>query len=153
MIRHAHAPGQAGFSLVEMLAVVSILALVATLVVPFAARPADGLRLQAVARDLASALRRTRDAAIVRNAELVLAIDLDRRAFESPAVARRTWDADIAVAIKFAQPERLSRAGGGFRFFPDGSSTGGDVTLVLAGRSAAICVDWLTGAARLDQPC
>ena len=124
-----------------------------TVVLPFATRPSDGFRLAAAARDLSAALRITRSAAIARHREMVLDIDVARRTFGSPAVRERSIAADIAIALTFAGVEQAARTRGGFRFFPDGSSTGGDVTLRLADRTAAICVDWLTGLAGQDRDC
>jgi len=143
----------AGFSLLEMLVVMAILALAGAVLMPLLARPSDALRLQASAHDLVGALRVTRAAAISANAELALMIDVDRRTFESPAVPRRSLEPDVAAQVTFAEPMRETRSRGGFRFFPDGSSTGGDVRLMLNGRQTRICVDWFTGAARQSESC
>ena len=86
--RHEHA-GNDGFTLLEMLVVLTILGIVAALAVPRLTRPSDGLRLQTAARDLVGALRLTRATAILRNAVATLVIDVDQRAFESPAVPRK----------------------------------------------------------------
>jgi general secretion pathway protein H len=141
-----------GFSLVEMLAALAIIALVAALAMPLAIRPSDALRLQAAARDVVGALRLTRAAAIARNADVALAIDVDRRTFASPVVPTRHFPADILARLKIAEPER-ARAQGSFRFFPDGSSTGGDVALVLHDKEVRICVDWMTGIPRQAADC
>jgi len=145
--------GTAGLSLLEMLVVVAILALAGSLLMPVLARPSDAVRLQASARELVSALRVTRAAAITGNTDLALVLDVDQRIFESPAVVRRVFAADITAQVTFAEPERETPSRGGFRFFPDGSSTGGDVRLTLNGREAKICIDWFTGAARQNAKC
>jgi general secretion pathway protein H len=141
---------RAGFTLVELLVVMAILALAAGMAMPMLTKPSDPVRLAASARDLIAALRVSRAAAIARNAEVVLMIDVERRTFESAVVPRRSLGADIAARLTFAEPERQGRSGGGFRFFPDGSVTGGAVRLALNGREARICVDWLTGEARQE---
>ena len=143
----------AGFTLLEMLVVLTILALVTVIAAPQLARPSDGLRLQVTARDLMGALRLTRAAAISRNAAIALVIDVDERAFESPAVARKSFPSGIEVQLKVAEPERAARSRGGFRFFPDGSSTGGDLILRLRDKEARICVNWLTGEAEAGASC
>jgi general secretion pathway protein H len=143
-----HDQDMAGFTLVELLVVMTILALVAGLAMPILARPSATVRLQTAARDLIGALRATRAAAIARNAEVMLTIDVERRSFESPAVPRRSFARDIAARVTFAEPERQGRTAGGFRFFADGSATGGDVRLALDGGEARICLDWFTGEAR-----
>jgi general secretion pathway protein H len=135
-----------------LLVVVTILALAAGVAMPMLARPSDTVRLAAGARDLLGALRVSRAAAIARNTEVALRIDVDRRTFESPVVPRRSFGADVTAQLVFAEPERRGRSGA-FRFFPDGSATGGDVRLVLNGKDARICVDWLTGEARIAAQC
>ena len=72
---------------------------------------------------------------------------------KSAAVSPQRIEADIAIRLTIAEPERLTPARGAFRFFPDGSSTGGDVLLALRGREARVCVNWLTGAARQAARC
>ena len=141
-----------GFSLIEMLAALAIVALATALVMPLAMRPSDALRLDAAAQDLVAALRLTRAAAIAHNADAALTIDVEGRTFESPAVPARSLPADLKVKLKIAEPERAN-SHGGFRFFPDGSSTGGDMALVLHGREVKICVDWLSGIARRAGSC
>ena len=141
-----------GFSLIEMLVALAIVVLATALAMPLAMRPSDALRLDAAAQDLVAALRLTRAAAIARNADAALTIDVERRTFASPAVPARALPADLSVKLKIAEPER-ARSQGGFRFFPDGSSTGGDMLLALRGKEAKICVDWLTGIARRAASC
>jgi len=135
-----------------MLAALAIVALATALIMPLALRPSDGLRLDAAAADLVAALRLTRAAAIAHNADAALTIDVERRRFESPAVPARFLPADLSVKLTIAEPER-ARSHGGFRFFHDGSSTGGDMVLALHDRETKICVDWLSGLARRAANC
>jgi general secretion pathway protein H len=143
----------AGFTLLEMLIVMAIIALATAVAVPILARPSDGVRLQATARDLINALRLTRAMAIARNAEIALTIDVDKRTFASTAIRTQSFGPDMTAELTFAQPEQTARSAGGFRFFPDGSSSGGDVRLRLRGREATVCVNWLTGEAQPGEHC
>ena len=146
--------GTAGFTLIELLVALAIIALVAGIGVAYlGGSPSDRIRLEAAARHLAEGLRVSRAAAVLRNAEIALTVDADRHTFESPAVSRRRIDSEIAVRLTIAEPERLTSARGGFRFFPDGSSTGGEILLGLRGREARICVNWLSGEARQAARC
>jgi len=148
----ARACTTSGFSLIEMLAALAVIALTTALVMPLALRLSDALRLDAAAEELVAALRLTRAAAIAHNTDAALTVDLERRMFSSPAVPGRSLPADLAVKLTIAEPER-ARSRGGFRFFPDGSSTGGDMLLALRGREAKICVDWLSGIAGRAASC
>jgi general secretion pathway protein H len=143
----------AGFTLLEMLVVIVILALATAVAMPMLARPSDGVRLRATGRDLINALRLTRAMAIARNAEVALTIDVDKRTFASAAIRTQSFGPDIAAELTFAAPEQTARSTGGFRFFSDGSSSGGDVHLRLRGSEAKICVNWLTGEAQLGERC
>ena len=144
----------AGFTLVELLVVLAILVLVAGISVPYLRGSAsDRVRLEAATRRLAAALRLSRTAAVLRQTEIALVVDAERHEFSSAAVARETFDPDIAVRLKIAEPERLSPSRGGVRFFADGSSTGGDMILSLGNSEARICVNWLAGETRLGPGC
>ena len=140
----------AGFTVLEMLAVLAILGLVAALTIPTLRRPPDNLRLEAATRSLASALRLSRAQAISRNTDVLLTIHADRRTFASSTGLSIELDQEISVEMIFAAPLRRGRAAGAIRFFRDGTSSGGDIVLSLNKRRARISVNWLTGEARLD---
>jgi general secretion pathway protein H len=151
------APGRfeasAGFTLVEMLAVLVILALTMSAAVPLLSRGAGTVSLDAATGEIASALRATRSAAIVHNRVMTLRIDVDRRTFSSDVVQPRTFAPDIQAKLTYAAATRAGAVEGGFRFFPDGSSTGGDLSLELNGRQIRLCVEWLTGTVRTAATC
>ena len=143
----------AGFTLLEMLVVLTILGLVAAIAAPALTRPSDNVKLAAAAREITGALRLTRSAAIARNNEQVLLIDVDRRIYTASFAAERRFPADIKAKLKVAEPERISASRGGIRFFPDGSSTGGEMVLSLRDRHVKLCVHWLTGQPVLEGEC
>ena len=144
---------EAGFTLIEMLVVLAILVLVAGVAMPLLSGGSDGLRLQIAASELAAAFRATRSAAILRNDETTMLIDVDRRTFRSTVVAPRAFAAGIDAKLTFAAAVGAAPSDGGFRFFPDGSSTGGDVLLSLHGQQSRLCIDWLTGRVLRDGAC
>jgi general secretion pathway protein H len=145
--------GTAGFTLVEMLVVLAILALVVTTSVPLLSRGSDTLRLDTTSSEIAAALRATRTAAIVQGSETTLKLDVDRRTFQSAVVPQRSFASNIEAKLTYAAAMRSAAAEGGFRFFPDGSSTGGDLMLTLNGKQVRLCVDWLTGLVRTAPVC
>jgi general secretion pathway protein H len=140
----------AGFTLLEALMVLAILGLVTALALPSLRRPPDKLRLEAATRTLASALRFSRAEAIARNDDVIVTVHVDRRILESSAGSAIQIDQDISVETIFAAAERRRGAAGAIRFFPDGTSSGGDIILTLNKRRARISVNWLTGEARLE---
>ena len=142
-----------GFTLLEMLVVISIVVLIAGMSIPLVSKPSDGLRLQATARDFLGALRLTRARAVARNVELALVIEVEERTYESADLPVHHFAPEIVAKLNVAAPERTTPSRGGFRFFPDGSSTGGDIQLSLNGKEVKICVNWLTGEARQSEKC
>ncbi|MGJ4946767.1 pilus assembly FimT family protein [Bradyrhizobium sp. HKCCYLS20291] len=152
LLIHRHEPS-AGFTLVEMLAVLVILALAATTAVPLLSRGAGAVSLDASASEIASALRVTRAAAIVQNRVMTLSVDVDRRTFGSNVVPPRAFAPGLQAKLTYAAVTRSGEAEGGFRFFPDGSSTGGDLSLELNGQHTRLCVAWLTGTVLRAATC
>lgn len=140
----------AGFTLIEMLAAIAIVALVAGVAVPLLRPPPQGLQLEAAARALCAALRLTRTRAIATNQEIALVVDVERKSYRSPVIAETILPRAAGVELTVADARRESPQIGDFLFFPGGGSTGGDVTLLLGGRRATINVNWLTGDARCD---
>jgi general secretion pathway protein H len=143
----------AGFSLLELLVVLAILAMVAAAALPRLTGPSEGARLETTVRDLMAALRLTRAAAVTRSSEMALVIDLDRRTMQSPVVPPHRYEDGIASQMTIAEAERATPSRGAFRFFADGSSTGGDIRLRLGSREARLCVHWLTGQVRRGEDC
>lgn len=145
--------GAAGFTLIEMLVVLSILALIASLAMPLLSRGSEGVRLETAVSELSSALRATRAAAIAANRPIALMVDVERRSFGSTAVARRSFASGIEARLTYAAVIRSAASEGGFQFFPDGSSTGGEIALSMHGREEKLCIDWLTGIVRKAAVC
>ena len=57
----------------------------------------------------------------------------------------------IGVTLKIAASERLDENSGRIRFFPNGTSTGGGVSLERRGQTYNILVDWLYGRVRVVE--
>ena len=138
-----------GFTLVELLVVLGIIALLLTLASPMISRGLPGAALKTAASDIAQGLRRTQSAAITGNAEAVFSLDTEARSFSAGRAARRqALPEEISLRLIVGEQE-IEGSAGGIRFFPDGSSTGGRVSLTLGDRTVDVSVDWLTGRVRL----
>jgi len=138
---------RAGFTLMELLVVLALMALLTGLAAPRLRPDAPNLSLEA--RAMAGGLRATRSTALRANDERLFLVDLAGRRYGSPP----QWTAvGLGVALEtYAAAEEGGRDTAAIRFFPDGSSTGGRITLSAGGRTAAITVDWLSGAVVIDE--
>ena len=143
--------GDAGFTLLELIAVLVIVALAATLAFPMADRSRRGLAVRTAAIDLASALKTARAEAVRGNAERRVVIDLNTRQFVADGLPRpHTLPREVSVAYDVPVGEQASNGVASIRFRPDGSSSGGKISLAGQRQSASVTVDWLTGRTRIE---
>ena len=134
-----------GFTLFELLVVLVLVALTAAVSAPLLLKGLGRAEARGAAQDVAAALRRARSEAVVRNSDVVLTVDVDERSFRMDGAAAHALPARLAVELYTAQTEQISADVGGIRFFPDGSSTGGEIVLADDGSKWHVQVEWLTG--------
>jgi general secretion pathway protein H len=140
-----------GFTLLEMIAAVCLIALAASVVMPRIGASRQAMKLRATAVELASNLKMTRTAALTSNADAVLVVDAESRKYSAAGAVKPTQiPKDIALryvakAVEFASPSHA-----GFRFRPDGTASGGEIALQSGTNVATISIDWLTGAVTLN---
>lgn len=134
-----------GFSLLELLAVLVLMAIVAATVMPqFIGK--GGTEAQAAARTLAAGLQRARSQAIQYGRTQSLILDVQQREFELSFETRpRKLPAAIELKLFTARSTLETAERGAIRFFPDGGSTGGRITVSGSGHEILVDVDWLTG--------
>jgi general secretion pathway protein H len=135
-----------GFTLFEMLAVILLIAIAAAAVSIPVTQGLASARVNAASGELAAALRWTRAQSIVRGESLALEVDTSAATFRSPGKAAVILPRDMRVSITSAREDQANATTGRIRFFPDGSSTGGRVTLKRGTREWHVNVAWLTGA-------
>ena len=142
---------QLGFTLMELLVVLGILALCLTLVVPALNRARLGVMVRSAAYELAAHLRSARAAARAVNVEHILTMDLAQRQYWAEGVVgRRQLPHGIAVDLTVPESERIRAGAGRVRFLPDGSSSGATFVLKDARSTASVLVDWLSGDVRIQ---
>ncbi len=135
-----------GFTLLELLVVLALVALALALVPPMFSRGVPGTELKAAARQVAAGLKEGRSRAIAGNAEVAVAVDVEAHSLRvGEGTPSRALPAALTLKLVIAESERRGENGGTIRFFPDGSSTGGRVTLSLGESTYDVEVDWLTG--------
>lgn len=135
-----------GFTLLEMLAVILLIGIAAAAVSISVSHGLASARINAAAGELAAALRATRTQAIVRGEQRVF--EVDTRGDVYRGADRR--DVHLPKGLDLSVTSAASDQSGGdiarIRFFPDGSSTGGRITLRSGRREWHVNVSWLTGA-------
>lgn len=141
-----------GFTLLELLVVVTIMGIVYALVPQMFFSGVSGADLRASSRDIAAGLRQARSIAVNEKRETAVTLDLEKRVF-ALAGNKRTIQLPEKLDLKLytAQSEIVNERQGSIRFFPDGSSTGGRVTVASGERKFLVDVDWLTGKVSIQN--
>jgi len=134
-----------GFTLVELLAVLVIGALIYAVMLGVPMRGSSMADLKAAARSLASGLRQAQTTAMSTRRDALLTLDVEAREFEVTGSAARALPRGLELKLFTAQAEVSSESRGSIRFYPDGSSTGGRITVASGERKFLVDVDWLTG--------
>ena len=136
---------EGGFSLVEMLVVMAVVALVFAVSFPSVRHGGDRQRTAAAAMEIASLLRRGQSLSLKESRAVDVSYDRENRLWriESGGISYSV-DKSLSVATTSARQlsvDDLVR----FRFFPDGGSSGGEVVIKSNGSVSRINLNWLTG--------
>lgn len=135
-----------GFTLLEVLAVLVIGAITYAILLGVPGRGASIGDLKAASRTLAAGLRQAQSTALATRRDATLTVDLEAREFQvSGTEGSRELPKGIELKLFTAQQEVTSESKGAIRFYPDGSSTGGRITVASGERKYLVDVDWLTG--------
>ena len=136
---------QAGVSLLEMLLVVSLIAIASLLAAAAFSGGIKGMELRSTAKEIAAELRFTRTRAIATGQPQRFVIDPAARTWQAPD----GHDGDIpdALQVRFigAREVQPSEGEGAVMFFNDGAATGGRIQIGREGAAVNIDVAWLTG--------
>ncbi len=141
-----------GFTLVELLVVMVVIGLAYSLVPPLFSSGAAGAELKAVTRQLAAGLRKARSEAITKRHEAALVLDVEQHKFQISGDSRiYNMPRKVEITLHTAQSELQGGQVGAIRFYPDGSSTGGRITLAGNNREYQVDVDWMTGRVAISE--
>jgi general secretion pathway protein H len=139
------AAGGQGFTLFELLVVLAIIGIVLAVGAPALHRMVPGVQLKSGAETVATALREARGLAIGSNSEVTLVVDLDARALRIGGGAPVQLAVGFDITLLTATREVIDAGAGQIRFYPDGTTTGGRITLIRGNVRYHVVVDWLTG--------
>jgi general secretion pathway protein H len=140
-----------GFSLIEIVVVLFLIALAVSAVSVSFSKSMSGARLQAATRDMVAALRYTRGQAIVKGRETTFDLDLAGNTYAAPGRGTVQLPKNMHMTMFTADQEITSETSGRIRFFADGSSTGGHISVLMERVEWRINVDWLTGAVTREE--
>jgi general secretion pathway protein H len=140
-----------GFTLIEMLVVIAIIALIGAFVLPQFSGAQAKADMNSTAHRLAAGLRTTRSLAMAHGRSEMFTVDVAHGLYRAGAGATQAIDKQVRVTLVTASQERIDAAAGNIRFFADGSSTGGGLSLRAGTRSALVLVDWLTGRVSIEE--
>ncbi|MDD5227473.1 MAG: GspH/FimT family pseudopilin [Methylococcales bacterium] len=135
----------AGFTLLELIIVLGIMVLGFGAVAVNMSAGNDSMALTSAARDLTSGLRYVRSQAMLSHTQATLDFNLSNNSY-SLTGQDKTYEISesIDVTVSTAKDE-LHDGIAHLRFFPDGSSIGGRITLEKNSHVQEININWLTG--------
>ena len=142
---------QGGFTLIELVVVIALLALVAAIAVPSAGRLIDLSSPSDDVERLAAALRQARMAAIVEGRPRHVFIDPAHRKWRHGKDVR-TFDSIASITTAVPPVGRRANGMSSIVLLPDGSATGGRIALGDGHRRRIVTIDWLTGNVAIAGP-
>lgn len=140
-----------GFSLIEVLVVVALFAIATGLLAITVGGGLKGRQLRAGAQEVASQLKYTRAQALVSGQPQLFTLDVETRRWRAADRNEGQLPKSLSVEMVTARQEMTAPKIASIRFFPDGSATGGGVTLSSGQAQWRVMVDWLTGRVRVER--
>lgn len=138
---------QSGFSLLELMVALTILALAMSVVSISASRRSPSFEIQRLSGETASLLREARLAAQTTGRPARVAFDAEAREIRHGNSSAVTVPEGIVADMTSA----ASAGPSAILFFPDGSSSGGALTFSSADRLETVRVDWLTSRIEREE--
>ena len=137
-----------GFTLIELLIVLAIMVATGVLFAAYLGTGRASAELRAASRELAAALNETRSVAVAQNRIAAVTLDPASHLYRDARQAHRI-PAQLSLAWRGLVPAGDGRSAAIY-FFPDGSSSGGEIEFVAGHAREAVSVDWFTGRASAD---
>jgi general secretion pathway protein H len=143
---------QAGFTLLEIIIVIAMGAVIYAVILSGPLGKASAADLKSAARSIAAGLRTAQTTAMSTRRDATLTVDMEAREYVTSGEHDvRKLPTNIDLKLFTAQTEVENEHRGSIRFYPDGSSTGGRITVSSGERKYLVDVDWLTGRVAINE--
>jgi general secretion pathway protein H len=149
--RRAGRPGAAGFTLIELIVVLVLIAAVVAMGAGVMARKLPGQQLRSATKELAAQLRYTRAQAIATGKAQVFTLDANTREWQAGEKRNGKLPKSVEIVATGARNEQQKPGVAAVRFFPEGAATGGRFLLKHGDAAWQIDVEWLTGEVRVAR--
>lgn len=107
--------------------------------------------MKAASRNIAAALKSARTKAINTQTEVTLRIDTENQSYSLLGKDKKlSLPENASLLITTAKSEQESDSVGSYRFFANGSSTGGRISLSSATFEYLVHINWLTGSIKIS---
>jgi general secretion pathway protein H len=142
--------GESGFTLLEIICVLAIIAMLVAIALPAFPRGTSRTMLEAYALETAALLKADRNAAIRRGVAVATDLSSISRTIRSGASGRLLQlPQDVGFNAILASQCGQQAAGMAIQFLPSGMSCGGTIFLSRLGTTLEVRVTWLTGGVEI----
>jgi general secretion pathway protein H len=142
-------PRPAGFTLLELLVVITVIGLAMLAAPRLGGAWADGARDRAAVRALGAAMSRARFMAVATRSPVEIQFDLKSRTWRTNPIGSQGQLPNVGISVLGIDGATARDASiSAIRFYADGGSSGGTIVLDMPGSSQTqtrIATDWLSG--------
>lgn len=140
-----------GFTLIEVLIVVTLIAGLTVILIGAMNGGMDGLKLRSNAKTLVAELRRARAQAIASGTVQRFTVVPEKRSWTGAKAHTGTFPKTLDVTFTGVRQVQAREGEGVILFFEDGASTGGRIQLRVKKAALNVDVAWLTGEVSLHR--
>ena len=142
-----------GFTLIELLVAFAIIGIALALVPIAYGKLNQSVEYKSVNRAFINEVSDARLKAMTTGKSSAIRINLATKSFGVDNDFSHKWPSSYLISAEVASQEIQSDKIASIRFYPDGSSTGGSVTVFRApGNGVRFRIDWLTGRLTQETP-
>ncbi|MHB8920970.1 MAG: prepilin-type N-terminal cleavage/methylation domain-containing protein [Halothiobacillus sp.] len=142
-----------GFTLVELLVAFAIMGFAMALVPMAYSKLNQAIEYRASIRDFITQVADARLKAMTIGRSAAVRVNLSNKTYGIDGQLNQKWPASYEIQATVADQEIQAGKIASIRFYPDGSSTGGSITVLRApGVGVRFRIDWLTGRMTQESP-